>query len=82
LEGDYAAARTELESAINLLDQRKWLAFKDWHLAIARAYLCCVLAKLGDMESAKKNLNLAREYLTATHEDELLAECGRLTDRK
>ena len=79
LEGDYSAAKRDLESAIHLLEQIKWRPGKDGHLAIARAYLCCVLATQGDMEMAKKNLNLARKYLVATDEDELLAECRRLT---
>lgn len=79
LDGDYSTARTELETAIGLLEQNKGQQGRDGNLAIARAYLCCVFAKQGDMESAKKNLNLAREYLMATDEDELLAECARLT---
>jgi tetratricopeptide (TPR) repeat protein len=78
LEGDYVTAKTELESYISSLENIKYLPFKDGHLAIARAYLCCVLAKQGDLPAAKKNLDLAREYLIATDEDELLAECRRL----
>lgn len=79
LEGDFPTAEAELETAIHLLLQPKWLPFRDGHLAIARAYLCCALAKQGDMEGAKKNLNLAEKYLVATKEEELLAECRRLT---
>lgn len=79
LECDYPTAKTELETAVRLLEQVKWQPGRDGHLAIARAYLCCVLAKQGDIEGAKKNLNLAMEYLLATGEDELLAECRQLT---
>lgn len=79
LEGDYPAARTEFETALHLLEQAKWQPGKDGHLAILRAYLCCVLAKQGDLPGAKKNLDLARNYLVATDEDELLAECRQLT---
>jgi tetratricopeptide (TPR) repeat protein len=75
LEGDYPVARTELETALRSLEQPKWKPFRDGHLAIARAYLCCVLAKQGDIQEAEKNLNLAMKYLVATKEDELLAEC-------
>jgi hypothetical protein len=78
LEGDYPTAKSELENSINAVENVKWRPGKDGHLAIARAYLCCVLAKQGDKEAAKKNFDLAREYLVATKEDELLAECRQL----
>jgi len=45
---------------------------------VARAYLCCVLTKQGDLAGAKKCLALAKEYLVATKEAELLAECRKL----
>lgn len=82
LEGDYATAKTELESGISAVENVKYRPFKDGHLAISRAYLCCVLAKQGDLQAAKKNLDLAREYLIATDEDELLAECRHLIGEK
>lgn len=77
LEGDYATARSELENAIQMTVNVKWRPFKDGHLAISRAYLCCVLAKQGDLPAAKENLDLARKYLEATKENELIAECRR-----
>ena len=79
LEGDYAAAKRDLEASINLVEKVKWRPFKDGHLSIARAYLCCVLAKQGDLESAKKNFALVKDYLVATEENELLAECRQAT---
>jgi len=79
LEGDYAAARQNLEQAIQLVENVKWRPFKDGHLSIARAYLCCVLAKQGDLASAKKDFALAKDYLIATEESELLAECRQAT---
>lgn len=78
LEGNYPAAQRDLEQAIQLVENVKWRPYKDGHLAISRAYLCCVLAKLGDFSGAKKCLTLARKYLVATKEDDLLAECRKL----
>ncbi len=79
LEGDYASAKRDLETAISLVDKVKWRPFKDGHLSIARAYLCCVLAKQGDAQEAKKNFRMAKNYLLATKEDELLADCRQAT---
>jgi len=78
LENDYTTAKRELETAIDLVEKVKWRPGKDGHLSIARAYLCCVLAKQGDLSTAKNNFELAGEYLVATKEDELLAECRQL----
>ena len=78
LEGNFTAARQDLEQAIQLVENVKWRPYKDGHLAISRAYLCCVLAKLGDFSGAKSCLALATKYLVATKEEELLAECRKL----
>jgi len=78
LEGDHAAAKKELEDAIRVLEKAHNRPFRDGTLAIARAYLCCVLARQGDFGSAKKELAQAKEYLLATDEKDLLAECNRL----
>lgn len=77
LESDFTTAKKELENVIAIVEPVKWRPYKDGHLAIARAYLCCVLAKQGDMVGAKNNLALAQAYLVATKEDELLAECRK-----
>jgi hypothetical protein len=79
LEGDYPAAKRDLETAISLVENVKWRPFKDGHLGIARGYLCCVLAKQGDLATAKNNFSLAKDYLIATKEDELLAACRQAT---
>ena len=79
LEGDYATAKRELETAINLVEKVKWRPGKDGHLCIARAYLCCVLAKQGDLAAAKRYFALTKDYLIATEENELLAECRQAT---
>jgi tetratricopeptide (TPR) repeat protein len=79
LEGDYTAAKRELEMAISLVEKVKWRPFKDGHLSVARAYLCCASGKLGDLVAAKKNFALAKDYLIATKEDELLTECRQAT---
>jgi hypothetical protein len=79
LEGDNDVARRELETAIQVVEKVKWRPFKDGHINIARAYLCCVLSKLGDLSAAKKNFALAKDYLVATEENELLSECRQAT---
>jgi tetratricopeptide (TPR) repeat protein len=78
LEGDFATAKSELETTIDVIEKRKWFPFKGAGLSISRAYLCCVFAKQGDLPAAKRNFDLAREYLEATKEDELIAECRGL----
>jgi len=78
LEGDYASARRDLETAIDLVEKAKARPYRDGHLAVARAYLCCTLAKMGDLAAAKKCLVLAKDYLVATDEIELIAECRKL----
>jgi tetratricopeptide (TPR) repeat protein len=82
LEGDFAAAKSELTTAIELVEKDKHRHYRDGFLAIARGYLCCVLAKQGDLSGARKCLEQARAYLTATNEAELLAECRALCGEK
>ena len=82
LEGDYNAAKRDLETAIELVDKAKSRPFRDGHLSIARAYLSCVLAKQGDLTAAKKLFAMAKAYLVATKEDGLLAECSQLISEK
>jgi tetratricopeptide (TPR) repeat protein len=82
LEGDYATAKCDLETSINLLEKAKGRPFRDGHLSLARAYLCCVLARQGDLPAAKKCFALAKKYLVATEEDELLAVCRELCGEK
>jgi len=78
LEGNYDAAKRDLETAIELVETAKGRPYRDGHLSVTRAYLCCVLAKQGNLAGAKECLALAKEYLVATKEDELLAECRQL----
>ena len=82
LEGDYAAARSDLETAIDLVEKARGRPYRDGHLSVARAYLCCVLARQGDLPTAKKCFALAKKYLIATKEVELLAECRQLCGEK
>ena len=79
LEGDDAAAKRDLETAIELVEKAKGRMYRDGHLSVARAYLCCVLARQKNLVGAKKCFALAKKYLVATKEDELLAECRQLT---
>jgi tetratricopeptide (TPR) repeat protein len=82
LEGNYSVAQQHLKAAIEIVESAKGRPFRDGFLAIARAYLCCVLARQGEMRAAEKYFVLARKYLVATKEDELLAECRKLCSQK
>lgn len=82
LEKNYPEAKLHLEDAIGLLEKAKGRPYRDGQLAIARAYLCCVLAKQGDLAGAKKCFAQAKKYLIATDEAALLAECRQLCGEK
>ena len=78
LEGNYATAKHNLETAIELVEKAKGRPYRDGFLGVTRGYLCCTLARQGDLAGAKKCFLLAKKYLNATKEDELLAECRQL----
>ncbi|HEX3856294.1 MAG TPA: hypothetical protein VHY30_03235, partial [Verrucomicrobiae bacterium] len=78
LEGNYAIAKDDLEAAIGLVEKAKCRPFRDGFLGVTRGYLCCALARQGDLAGAKKCFALAKKYLNATKEDELLGECRQL----
>lgn len=77
LEGDYPLARQHVEAAIALMEKTRNVPFRDGHISIARAYLCCVRAGQGQMAEARNSFGEARPYLLATDESELLRECER-----
>jgi len=77
LEGDYATAKKELEASRALMLKTPHQPYRDGHISVARAYLCCVLARQGDLSGARKCFDEAKKYLVATGEDELLAECKK-----
>jgi uncharacterized protein HemY len=77
VEKNYASAKTELESSIQMMEVTPHLPGRDGNTRVARAYLCCVLAKLGYFVEARKQFDQAKEYLIATKENELLAECEK-----
>lgn len=77
LEGDLPAARKNLEAALEIMERTAQQPSRDGHISVAKAYLCCVLAKLGDIEAAKRCLAQARPYLVATKETALLADCEK-----
>ena len=79
LEGNYALARQELEAGLKVVEGRHQ-PFKDRYLNITKAYLCCVLARQGEMAEARRLLAQVREYLCATSQEELFEECNKLTD--
>ena len=82
LNCDYARAQQEFETAIQMVEKEKWRPYRDGHLAIARGYLCCVLAKQGNFADAKTCFTQAKSYLIATDETELLEECRHLIGEK
>jgi tetratricopeptide (TPR) repeat protein len=82
LEGNYAAAKSNLETAIEMVEKKPSRPYRDGHLSVARAFLCCVLAKQGDLPAAKQCFAQAKAYLVATQETELIAECQQLIGRQ
>lgn len=82
LNCDYARAQQELETAIQMVKKTKWYPYRDGHLAITHAYLCCVLAKQGNFSEANACLRQAKPYLIATDETELFEECRYLVGEK
>jgi tetratricopeptide (TPR) repeat protein len=75
LEGDYDSAKKEIETSIALMEKTPHIPFRDGNIAIAKAYLSCVLARLNDRQGAGKNYRAALPYLEATGETELIEEC-------
>jgi tetratricopeptide (TPR) repeat protein len=77
LEGDYATAQRELHASLAIMQKTPHIPYRDGHISVAKAYMCCVFAKQGDQAAAKKNFVEAEEYLVATGENELLEQCKR-----
>ena len=76
-EGNLAEAKQELENAIRLMEATPNQPGRDGSISIAKAYLACVLARLGEATEAAINFEKAKAYLVATKENELLAECEK-----
>jgi tetratricopeptide (TPR) repeat protein len=77
LEKDYASSKTELEASIRMMEATPHVPGRDGNIRVARGYLCCVLANLGVFDEARKQFAQAKEYLIATKENELIAECEK-----
>jgi len=77
LEKNYAMARQELETGLRIVEQRHQ-PFKNGYVNITKGYLCCTLAKQGDLAAAKKYFTEAKEYLIATEETGLIQECKQV----
>jgi hypothetical protein len=78
LETDYASAQKELKASLEIMEQTRNVPFRDGHISVAKAYLCCVLAKQDNFVAAKKCFEEAKEYLVATKETDLIDECKQL----
>ncbi len=77
LEGDYPLAETKLKEALALMEETPRTPYREGHINVTKAYLCCVLVNQGDVNAAKQYLSEARPYLMATDEWKLLEECNR-----
>jgi len=77
IEGDYVSARQELEVSLKMMEQTRDRPFRDGNISLTKGYFCCVLSKQGDLTSAKRCFEQAREYLIAARETELLEECKK-----
>ncbi|HLX69192.1 MAG TPA: hypothetical protein VKV04_06145 [Verrucomicrobiae bacterium] len=80
LEGDYTAARKELEAFLDGMTKNPHIPYHDGITNVGKAYLSCVLAKQGDLATARKNFLEAEEYFVATGETELLEQCKKATE--
>jgi tetratricopeptide (TPR) repeat protein len=76
LEGDYAAAQRELEASLDIVEKARNRPYRDGYISVAKAYLCCALAKQGQVVRAREFLEEAKDYLVATGADQLLAEAN------
>lgn len=79
LEGDNTTAKQEFEASLAAMEKFPHVPYRDGHISVTKAYLCCVLANQGDVPAAKRNFMAAKEYLVATGETELLERCQRAT---
>ena len=77
LEADYASAKQQLESSLEIFERKNRWPFRDGHISLTKSYLCRTLAKQGDLTAAKKYFAEARKYLAATDQVELLDECKK-----
>jgi hypothetical protein len=79
LEGDDLTAQRELETALTLWERSnaRWV-FRESNIALTKGYLCCVLARQGELARAKKHFADARNYLTAVRETDLLNRASAL----
>lgn len=75
LENDFETARQELETAIVDMEKTRHLPGRTGNIAVAKGYLCCVHARLGNLEAAQKCYDEAEKYLVATKETSLLHDC-------
>jgi len=82
LEGDLIAAKRELEACLELMLKTPHVPFRDGHISVARAYLTCVLVGLGEKSAAQEAFSKAKEYLIATDEASLIAECRQALQTK
>jgi tetratricopeptide (TPR) repeat protein len=77
IEGDYDFSRKQIAESLKIAERNRNYPFRDALINIIYSYLCCVLAKLGDLNTAKEYFAKAKKYLIATGESNLLEECKR-----
>ena len=75
LEGNLVLAKKELSVSLEISVATRRQPFRDGMIAIVKARLCCVYAKMGDISTARKLFAQSKDYLVATGESELLEEC-------
>ncbi|HAL45599.1 MAG: hypothetical protein A2Y12_13735 [Planctomycetes bacterium GWF2_42_9] len=75
MENDYALAKSKLELSLGMMVKARHQVFMDANICIAKAFLSCVYAKLGDINKAKHFFLEAEKYLIAADETLLINEC-------
>jgi len=74
-QGELAAAKAHLLKALEQTSRLKGMDLIYSNLMLIQAYLCLAEARLGEMDSASRRLKLARPYLEATKQADLLNRC-------
>ena len=75
LEKDYSAAQKHFQAALEIMERTRHMPHRDGHTNRTKARLSCVVAKAGDLVTARKLFAEAKEYLFETKETELIEEC-------
>jgi tetratricopeptide (TPR) repeat protein len=75
LEGRFDEAKRRLDEALHGFQKFSQMHLIEGNIHLTEAFLCCICAQLGDLNSAGTYLEKCRDFLRATDADELLQRC-------